>query len=57
MQLDRSRLLDLFDQTIVVRHLQILQGYAHDSLLGLLKNLHRNRFPSNCIETALAKRA
>jgi hypothetical protein len=52
MQLNRSRLLDLFAQCFVSRRLQIAFGYARGSLLALRKHLRRSRFPLNCIGPA-----
>jgi hypothetical protein len=42
-------LLDLLAQAFVVRRLRISVQYARSSLLGLHKNLLRNRRQSYCI--------
>ena len=39
----------------VVRHLQIQDGYARDSLLALHKNLRRSLFPLNSIAHKIAR--
>jgi len=45
-------LLDLLAKAFVVRRLRISAQYARSSLLGLRKNLLRNRRQSYCIVTA-----
>jgi hypothetical protein len=52
MQLNQSRLLDLFAQNFVVQRSQISFEYARASLLVLRKNLRRSRVLLNCMDTA-----
>jgi hypothetical protein len=52
MQLNQSRLLDLFAQTLCRSPLTYRFGYARDSLRALRKNLLRRRFPFNCMDMA-----
>ena len=51
MQLNRSCLLDLLPKYFVVRRLRISLQYAPSSLLAFRKNLRRNHFPLNCMNT------